>query len=76
MINAYRKFRTLVGRDRLIIATVGAHNPDGTSTLTTLDGGTIRARGTSVAVNSKAFVRAGVIEGEAPALPAFNLVLY
>lgn len=73
--NVYRKFRDLVGMNRLIIGTVQSHNADGTSTILTLDGGTIRPRGQSVAVNSKAFVRAGLVEGEAPDLPAYNLIV-
>lgn len=75
MTNAWRGFRDLLPRQRLIIAVVDTHNADGTSTLTTLDGGTIRARGQSVSIGAQAYVRDGVVEGEAPVLPAFNLVI-
>lgn len=41
----------------------------GSSTLQLLDGATIVARGTTVPVGNKAFVRAGLVEGPAPNLP-------
>lgn len=75
MTNIYRRFRKLLPTSRLIIATVNSHNADGTSTLTTLSGGTMRARGQSVPVSDLAFVRGVVVEGPAPVLPAFNLTV-
>lgn len=75
MINAYRGFRELLPESPLIIGTVAAHNPDGTSDVTTLAGGTIRVRGQTVAPGLKAFVRNGLIEGQAPDLPSFNLTV-
>lgn len=61
--------RLLAPQPILRVGTVTAHNADGTSTIQLLDGSVIRARGTSVTVNHNAFVRAGLIEGEAPDLP-------
>jgi hypothetical protein len=56
----------------LLVGEVTAHNGDGTSTLGLPDGGVMRARGQTVQVGHKAFVRSGAIEGEAPNLPTFN----
>lgn len=64
----YRRLRELLPPPPLVVATVVAVNADGTSTLTLPGGATITARGTAVAVGSRAFVRAGVVEGPAPAL--------
>lgn len=75
MTNPYRAFEGLRPGRRLLIGEVTAHNADGTSTVELLDSRTIRARGQSVAVSSKAFVRAGLIEGEAPNLPSFDLTV-
>jgi len=71
--NPWVQFRRLVGQEPLLVADVIAHNADGTSTVQTPEGHTLRVRGQSVSVGSKAFVRAGQIEGEAPALPAYTV---
>lgn len=68
-MNLWRRFRDLLPADPLLIGTVAAHHADGTSSITLPDGSLIRARGTSVAVGSSAYVRGGAVEGEAPALP-------
>ncbi len=73
--STFKKFRGLLPGNSLVIATVATHNADGTSTLTTLDGGTMRARGQVVPVAGLAFVRAGAVEGPAPVLPAFKLTV-
>jgi len=75
MINVFKKFQALLPSERLIIATVQSHNADGTSTLLTLDGNQLIARGQVVAVSQKAFVRGGVVEGAAPNLSTFNLTV-
>lgn len=69
MVNAYGGFRELVDDQSLQIGLVISHNTDGTSTLQLIDGGLISARGQDVAVSAQAFVRGGVVEGPAPALP-------
>lgn len=67
--NLFRALRELLPEPPLMVATVAAVNAgEGTSTITFPGGGQQRVRGTSVAVGSLAFIRAGVIEGEAPAL--------
>lgn len=53
----------------LLVGQVTAHNGDGTSTVDLPGGRTLRARGQSVAIGLQAFVRGGLIEGEAPSLP-------
>jgi hypothetical protein len=67
--NLYRALRELLPQPALVVATVAAvHASEGASTVTFPGGGQQRVRGTSVAVGFQAFVRDGVIEGEAPAL--------
>lgn len=72
-MNLLAKFKKLLPSDPLMVGTVTAHNADGSSTLETLAGGTVRVQGQSVAVDSMAFYRAGRIEGEAPELDAYEL---
>lgn len=67
--NLYRALRDLLPEAPLQVAVVAAVNTsEGTSTVTWPGGSTQRVRGTSVAVGVSVFVRAGVIEGAAPAL--------
>ena len=68
MSNLWAEFKRLVPGDPLQIGTVDSHNADGTSSITLLGGGSLRARGQSVSVGQKAFVRAGLVEGAAPNL--------
>jgi len=65
--NIYRALRDLLPEPTLQVATVTALNTDGTVTVEHPGGGTQRVRGEAV-VGTQVFVRAGVIEGEAPAL--------
>lgn len=68
--NLYRALRELLPDAPLQVATVTTvHMAAGDSTVTWPGGSTQRVRGTSVAAGSTAFVRNGVIEGAAPALP-------
>lgn len=67
--NLWRQFRELLPDDPLLIGEVLVHHDDGTSTVLLIDGGSLRVRGVDVDVGKKAFVRGGVIEGEAPDLP-------
>jgi hypothetical protein len=67
--NLYRALRELLPEAPLQVATVSSINTNqGTSTITWPGGSTQTVRGTSVPVASMAFVRAGMIEGAAPAL--------
>ena len=68
-MNIYRQLIDLLPSDPLLIGAVTAHNADNTSTVEMPDGGTMRARGTGVAVGLNAFIRGGAIEGPAPDLP-------
>lgn len=72
-MNVWALFKSVVPDQPLLIGTVSAINDDGTSVLTMLDGATLTVRGTSVAVGSKAYARAGVIEGEAPDLSFYEI---
>ncbi len=72
-INLWTRFRQLLPKTPLIIVTVTAINTDGTSTVTTVGGGGMRVAGTSVAVDSKAYVKDGRIQGEAPNLPHYEI---
>jgi hypothetical protein len=69
MPNPWKQFKDLLPDSPLLIGEVLSHNPDGTSTVQLIDGGILRARGQSVAIGHNAFIRGGVIEGEAPDLP-------
>jgi hypothetical protein len=68
MSNLWATFKRLLPSTPLLIGEVIAHNDDGTSRIQLPGGGKITARGTGVAVGSNAYVRAGLIEGEAPDL--------
>lgn len=78
-INLFSRLKALLPAPPVWVATVVAHNADGTSTLELptgvagsvvapglSTGPTLLARGVGVPVGERAFVRAGVIEGPAP----------
>lgn len=65
--NLYRALRELLPEPALQVATVTGAHTDGTCTVSFPGGGVQRVRG-SAATGASVFVRAGVIEGEAPAL--------
>lgn len=67
MSNPYAKLLALLPSSPLQVGTVNA-TADGITTVQLPDGGTILARGTAT-IGQRVFVRAGAIEGEAPALP-------
>lgn len=73
--NVWTRFQSLLPRSRLIMASVVAHNADGTSTLQTIDGSTIRAKGQGVPVGQLAEVQGGEVLRAAALLPvsAINL---
>lgn len=75
MANILRKFIDLLPEsDQRNIGTVASINATaGTSTLTTLSGGAVTVIGTSVEVGKKAYFKGGVIEGEAPSLPVYEI---
>lgn len=73
MATLWQSFRELLPKRPLLVGTVASHNADGTSTLTTPEGGSVRVQGQSVAVSAQAFYQDGRIVGEAPALSAFTV---
>lgn len=69
--NLYRALRELIPDAPLQTATVASIDyATGSSTITWPGGDSQTARGTGVAIGSRAFVRNGVIEGAAPSLTA------
>lgn len=68
MSDVIARLRALLPQPALLIAQVLAVHADQTSTVQYPDGSVQRVRGTIVAVGQPAFVRAGVIEGLAPAM--------
>lgn len=70
--NLYRALRDLLPEPPLQVATVTAVNPDETLTVEYPGGGTQRVRG-EAAVADRVFVRAGVVEGPAPALTVLTI---
>ncbi|MEW6487663.1 MAG: hypothetical protein AB1578_07085 [Thermodesulfobacteriota bacterium] len=73
-MNLLRRLQALVPATApLLVGEVLSHNLDGTSTLQAPDGAVYRARGQDVAVGLKAWVRGGVVEGEAPALTGYDV---
>lgn len=73
MSNLYLALRELLPEAPLLVATVMSINPDSTSTVQYPGGNTQRVRGTDAAVASHVFVRNGIIETTAPALPALTI---
>lgn len=75
-MNLYRTFQELLPKESRGIGTVISVNSSaGTSTLQTLSGGTVVVMGVSVAIGKKAYHKAGRIEGEAPDLPTYEIVV-
>jgi len=75
LVDVWKRFEGLLPSQTVIIATVSAINSDGTSSLTTPEGGTLRAIGTDVGVGANVYVQFGRITGPAPTLPAYNLTV-
>ena len=71
--NPWARFKRLVPSAPMVIVTVASVGTDGTSTVTTAGGGTLRVFGDAVAVGDKAYVRDGVIIGEAPNMNHYEL---
>lgn len=76
MSNLWKQFEGLLAPAPLLIGEVTAHRSDGKSEITLPSGETILARGTTVAVGQNAYVRDGLVEGEAPSLPVDTITLY
>ena len=75
LIDVWKRFQGLLPSQTVIIATVATINTDGTSSLTTPEGGTLRAIGTDVGVGANVYVQNGRILGPAPNLPTYDLTV-
>lgn len=73
--NVFQRFKQLLPASPLLIVTVDTVNPDGTSTVMTAAGGSMRVFGDGVTAGNKAFVKDGRIEDEAPDLPHFDVTV-
>lgn len=71
-LNLYRQLRELLPEPALTVATVASTHTDGTVTVTYPGGAQQRVRGTAT-VGQNVFVRAGQIEGAAPALTTITI---
>lgn len=70
MANPFKKLKDLLPDSPLLIGTVDAHIGGDQSAITLIGGGQVVARGQTVPVGQKAFVRNGIVEGQAPNLSA------
>lgn len=74
MANPWVIFGQLTAGPPKLIADVGQHNGDGTSTVTLVGGGAqLRVDGQSVAVGQRAYVQDGAVIGAAPNLPVVTV---
>jgi hypothetical protein len=66
-MNLYRRLLEIIPGKPLLVGMVVSQNDNGTSNVQLAGGGIVVARnGADIAINSYAYVRDGVIEGEAP----------
>lgn len=72
MANIFKQLRELLSPDdpRRVGTVLSIDNDEGKTTLSTMSGGQLQVIGTGVAVGSRAYYRAGRLEGSAPAKPA------
>jgi len=71
--NTWAMFKELLPRDPLLVGTLSVTDSV-TSLITLLDGGVVRVRGTGT-VGGKYYIRAGKIDGEAPAMGQNEIVV-
>ena len=74
-MNVWKQFEALLPADPLLVGEVLAHNADGTSSVELPGNQVIRVHGQSVAVNARAFVQTGRVQGEAPNLPTYSIAI-
>lgn len=70
--NLWKRFEALQRQSPLLVATVTAHNSDGTSTVQYPGGGIGTVRGQGVDIGSKTFIQDHQIQGEAPDLTLYE----
>ncbi len=75
MPNLFKQFRDLLPEadQRNIGTVISVSEANQTTTLSTLNGGAVVVIGVGVVVGSKAFYKAGKLEGSAPALPVYEI---
>lgn len=75
MPNLFKQFRDLLPEadQRNIGTVISVNDASQTTTLSTLNGGSVVVIGVGIAVGSKAFYKAGKLEGSAPALPVYEI---
>ena len=73
--NLWRNFHSLLADSPRLLATVVAHNADGTSSLVTADGQSLRAWGqlAGASIPYNVFVKDGKLEAAAPNLALVQL---
>lgn len=77
MANTFHKLRDLLNPAApLLVGTVTAHHTDGTATVALAGGGSLRVRGTGVAVGQRAFIQSGELRSQAPALDSVTIIVY
>lgn len=74
-MNLWNAFKSILPDQPILIGTVLAHMPDGTSAVEMLGGGLMRATGQDIPVGNGCFIQAGRIIGEAPALPKYEFTV-
>lgn len=67
-MNPYKRFIDLIPRERVDVGTIVDTHADGV-TVQLETGSLVRVRG-SGALNDRVYIRAGAVEGPAPALPS------
>lgn len=73
MLNVWSAFQRLLPQNPVQVGTVRSIDSNAvTSTVELLGGGLLTVRGTGVPVDAKAFIKAGVIESQAPDLPTIE----
>lgn len=75
MANLWDMFRDITAESPTLIGTVLSHTPDGYSMIEMPGGGIIKAKGTSVDVGKKAFIKNAEVTAEAPDLQSFEVTV-
>jgi hypothetical protein len=71
--NLYKRLRNIIPEPRLLVGAV-ISTSEGTARIQLPDGSIVQARG-EAAIGQNVYLRDGVIEGEAPALPAVQITV-
>jgi len=71
MANVYKRFLGLIPKDAVQVGEVVSH--DGAIATVQLPGGGVELARGEATVGQRVFIRAGAIDGQAPALPYFEV---